>query len=258
MKGLYFSICLSLICVLPLKAQDGLEGDYLLFALQAQTDRQIDNFHSPLNYHGWNAMLNLGWHSYQGRWMSNFDFSGSIGLANPYEFGSELRNGVGIGGRIHYSLRFRIWEKEKHQLLLGLYNQNFFNYRDLAGFSNSSESYAGFFGYGPSIAYTYSRKAKAFGRDFNWSWQSEVNIPLGTIVIRPGFSRQLSGGEFNYLEHHLLSGAQQVDFRHSFIWRRYNGNQIRLYYAWEYLQALEPSPYYYAAHSFGIQMFFAL
>lgn len=241
-----------------LQAQSPLEGDYLFLGLGAAKPIQIDQFHSPLHYHGYAASAQLGWHSYKGKWMSNLDIGGSAGLSNPYEFGTTLNSSIDLGARLHYSLRYRFWQEGKHHLLAGLYSQNFFNYRDLQNFRNSSESFAGFFGIGPSLCYIYTRNDKIFGADFNWSWQSEFNIPASTIYIRPGYTRQLITGDIAHSEHSFLGDAWQMDLRHSFIWHKRNGNQIRLCYTWEYLKSSLPTAYHYANHILSLQFFYQL
>ena len=100
-----------------LQAQSPLEGDYLFLGLGAAKPIQIDQFHSPLHYHGYAASAQLGWHSYKGKWMSNLDIGGSAGLSNPYEFGTTLNSSIDLGARLHYSLRYRFWQEGKNHYL---------------------------------------------------------------------------------------------------------------------------------------------
>lgn len=253
-----FILILSLLFSSILHSQDALQGDYLFLGIGGTKSVQLDQFHSPLHYHGYNGSVSLGWHSFKANWMSNLDASGLAGFSNPYQFGNSLNSGLDLGMRLHYSLRYRIWHKNQHQLLVGLYNQNFFNYRDLQGFRNSSESFAGLFGIGPSLAYSYSDNNRIFGKEFSWSWLSEVNIPASTIYIRPSYTRQLAGGDIGFSEHQFMGNAWQLDFRHSLIWHRSNGNQIRLNYSWEYLKSEVPTAYHYSSHLLSIQFFYQL
>lgn len=240
------------------KSQDFLQGDYLILGLGGSTYLQKDLFHSPLTYQGFGALVQLGWHTYKGNWMSNLDLSGIAGISNPNEFGNGLNAGLDLGARIHYSLRYRFLHKGKHAILAGLYSQNFFNYRQLQNFRNSSESYAGFFGYGPSLAYCFSQENQIFSKKLRWSFQSEVNLPFANLSLRPAYTRQLVAGETPAMEHQIFGSEWQLDFRNSLVWHLANGNQIRLNYNWEYLSSERSNIYAFAQQNLNLQFFFKL
>lgn len=254
----WFLIIALLLPSFKIRAQESLKGNYILYSLGGLNASQTDYFHSPIPYRGYGLNAMLGWHSFEGNWMSNLDLGGGAGLSNPYQFGDNRNSSLDLSARLHYSLRYLAFKSGKHQVFGGLYSQNFFNYRQLQNFANSSESFAAFFGVGPSVAYTYTRRDRIFGKDFNWSYQAELNIPASTIYLRPSFTRQLVAGTPGFVDHQLWGDAWQMDFRHSFIWHRANGNQIRLSYHWEYLKASRPNPYYFAQHQINLQLFFKL
>jgi hypothetical protein len=241
-----------------LQAQDKLSGDYLFLGLGASSESYKDHFVSPNVYGGVSGDISLGWHSYKEAWMSNLDATGLAGWQNPIAFPNQNSQTNSFGFKGHYSLRYRFSQKGKHGFLAGIYSQNIFVIRNHNQFSNSAQSASGFFGYGPSLAYTYSRTTKVFGRDWHWSWQSEWNIPFGTYILRPNFIRTYAFGNFADRGHHLLNGTWQTDFRHSLIWRRSNGNQLRLSYQWDYFQTERYNPAYYGGHHFSLQFFYKL
>jgi hypothetical protein len=256
MRKLLFLFLLS--TGLPLQAQNPLEGDYLFFSLGASLDQFNDAYVSPNNYRGLSGQLGLGWHTYSGKWMSNLDITGHGGWQNPLAYPEQSNQTFSLGFRGHYSLRYRFLERGKHQVLAGLYSQNIFVLREHNLYRNSAQSFSGFFGYGPSLAYTYHRETKIFGATWSWSWQSEWNIPLGTYLLRPNYIRQYSAGEIGDRGNHFLNDTWQTDFRHSLIWHRENGNQIRLMYQWEYFQTERFNPSYNGGHSIHLQMFYRL
>lgn len=238
-------------------SQQNLQGDFLWTSFGASFDRFNDAYVSPNTYDGYSGQFGLGWHTYKGKWMNNLDAIGHAGWQNPGIAGQSSQT-LSLGFRGHYSLRYRLWEKGKHQFLAGLYSQNIFVLRNHNNYSNSSQSFSGFFGYGPTVAYTYSRKTKVFGRDWKWSWQSEWNIPMGTYILRPNFIRQYSLGEIGDRGHFFYGGTWHTDFRHSLIWHLRQGNQLRLMYAWEYFQTDRLNAAYNGGHQLHLQFFFKL
>jgi len=242
----------------PLFAQEKLQGDFLWTSFGASLDQFKDDYISPNVYQGYSGQFGIGWHTYKGRWMNNLDVIGQAGWQSPKSYPEQSSQVLGLGFRAHYSLRYRFLERQNHQLLAGIYSQNIFALREHNKYSNSAQSFSGFFGYGPSLAYTYSRSTKVFKRDWHWSWQSEVNLPLGSYVLRPNYIRQYSLGEIGDRGHHFFDGTWQLDFRHSLIWHRKNGNQIRLMYAWEYFQSDRYNATYNGGHQLHLQLFFKL
>ncbi len=249
---------LAFITSLAAYGQEKLEGHYLFTSLGFGFDQFNDAYISPNTYGGITASAGLGWHSYHGKWMNNLDVMGQGGTLSPLSYPEQSNEVVTFGGKAHYSLRYRFFEKSKHQLLAGLYSQNIFVLREHQEYRNSAQSFSGFFGYGPSIAYTYSYNLSILGRSWDLSWQSEWNIPLGTYMLRPNFIRQYSAGEIGDRGNHILNGTLQTDFRHSLIWHLSNGNQIRAMYAWEYFQTDRFNASYNGGHMFQIQLFLLL
>jgi len=190
--------------------------------------------------------------------MNNLDLSGLSGWQSPLQYPEQSSQTFNLELRAHYSLRYRLLNRGKHQFLAGLYSQNILALREHNNFNNSAQSFSGFFGYGPSITYTYHRVDRIFGKVFSWSLQSEWNIPFGTYIIRPNYIRLYSAGELGDRGHHFLNDTWQTDLRHSLIWHRHNGNQIRLVYAWEYFQTERFNPAYGASHSLSLQLFYRL
>lgn len=258
MKGYLFSFLIISFTLFKLQAQEHLQGDYIFTSLGLSQDRFSDAFVSPNHYDGWSGQIGLGWHSLDGPWMSNLDLFGHGGWQSPASYPEQSNQVLGLGFRGHYSLRYKFWERRAHQLLGGLYSQNIFILREHNLYQNSAQSFSGFFGYGPSLAYTYSHKNTVFSKDWHWSWQSELNLPLGSYVIRPHYVRQYAAGELANRGHHFLGGTWQIDLRHSLIWHRRNGNQIRLMYAWEYFQSTALNPLYQGGHQLHLQLFYKL
>lgn len=257
MKNLLCGLSLLLFS-LSLGAQNRLEGNYILTSFGASFDQFNDAYVSPVNYAGYSGLFGLGWHTYTGPWMNNLDVLGHAGWQSPQLQANQGSRTLGLGFRGHYSLRYRFWKSNTHQIFAGVYSQNAFILREHSNYSNSAQSFSGFFGYGPSLAYTFSNSSKIFKKDWHWSWQSEVNIPLGTYLLRPNFIRQYSAGEIGDRGHHFLNGTWQIDFRHSLIWHLRTGNQIRLVYAWEYFQTDRFNALYNGGHQVQLQLFFKL
>lgn len=253
-RGLFFLLLLGPL----LWGQKTLEGDFLWTSFGASSDQFKDEYVSPNTYAGYSGQLGLGWHSYSGRWMNNLDFMGHAGWQNPKVLPNSGNQTFSMGFRGHYSLRYRFWEHGQHQILAGIYSQNIFVLREHNNYSNSAQSFSGFFGYGPSLAYTFSRASRVFGRSWNWSWQSEWNIPMGTYLLRPNFIRQYSNGEIADRGHFFFGSTWHTDFRHSLIWHLRHGNQVRLLYVWEYFQTERFNPSYNGGHQLHLQFFLKL
>jgi hypothetical protein len=199
----------------------------------------------------------MGWRSQSPRWQSNLRLSGGFGQL--YNQGSgQFRRHQNIPAQLHYSLRYRLGRSSRQAFFLGLSNQITWNYHLMAGYRNSSESFAGFFSYGLSAAWQAWEWAPSFLPEGRLAWESQLELPLGSYALRPGFVSQSIAEEFGLEEHVFWDRFFHLHSRHSLIWWLKNGNSMRLQYAWDYTSLQAINSWYQGRHEISVVLFLRL
>jgi len=235
MRKLLLGALLLLIGFKP-SAQNLFEGEYLLLGLGGQMENFKDDLVSPLIYEGYSGAAGIGWHSQHGAWQNNLAGHIAIGLQGPPSLNDASNQTTTISGSINYSLRYRILKLEKQSLFLGLSSANLIGFRQHNLYRNSALSFSNFFSYGLSAAWQYRPKLRLWQTEIPLAWQSEVNFPLASYLIMPGYIRQFFNDESGLKTHAFIGDFWHLEMRHNLVYPLKNGNQIRLSYHWNYAE----------------------
>jgi hypothetical protein len=234
-------------------SQVSFSGDFLSFGLGAIAETFRDEFYAPFNYEGFSGIAELGYYFQNENWQNTLYLGGGFGVASsPYQ--GAIENSINqLPAYLHYSLRYKVWQNatKKHLVFAGLLSQNTWNYRTNNRFSNSSQSIAGLFSYGLSASYQltaigekwlYKKQASP------WALQVDLNLPVGSYVIRPGYVSQYVGSDFGLSEHLNWSSFFHLNISTALVYQLPNGNQLRLLYRWDYTQVHEANLFQQAQH----------
>ena len=189
MKKLVLISVLAFFCA-NLPAQSLFEGEFILFGLGGQMENFKDDLVSPLKYQGYSGAAAIGWHSQQGPWQNNFDGHIAIGLQSPAALNDVSNETTTISGSLNYSLRYRLINRDKQALFLGICSANLLGYRQHNRYSNSSLSFSNFISYGLSASWQYQPQLELWNVKLPFAWQTELNLPLASYLIMPGYNRQ--------------------------------------------------------------------
>jgi len=246
-----------LFCFSLLVSGQGLEGNFILSGFGGQFERYNDQFLSPNRYSGFSGSAVIGWHHLNEKWIDKLDFRGEGGWQN-IEGISAANQTLSLVGRLHYSLAYQIYRRNGNRLFAGLQSANYFNFREHNQFQNSANVNTGFFSYGPSLSYIFSAPATWPSILPRFAWQSSAFIGLGSLLMRPAFTRAYREGLPAIIEHRFIGALQHWEFRHNLIYRLKNGNQIRLAYQWNYQASESPLSQALGSHTLELQLFFKL
>lgn len=247
-----------LFLLLPfLGLSQSLEGNYLVTGLGGQFERYNDEFLSPNRYSGWGGSMVLGWHHLNDKWVDKLDIRGEGGWQNIEGLNASNQT-LSVAGRLHYSLAYQVYRHQIGRLFAGLQSANYFGLRQHNQFQNSAYSNTGFFSYGPSLSYLIEAPKTWPSILPRLAWQSSAFIGIGSVLMRPAFTRPYRDGLPALIEHQFLGEMQHWEFRHNLIYRLKNGNQIRLSYQWNYQSSAIGQAQSMGSHTAEIQLFFKL
>ena len=252
-----FGALLLLISFKP-SAQNLFEGEYILFGLGGQIENFKDDFVSPLIYQGYSGAAGIGWHSQHGAWQNNFDGHIAVGLQSPRSLMDVDNQTTTVSGSINYSLRYRVIKEDKHALFLGLSSANLIGFRRHSLYRNSALSFSNFFSYGLSASWQFQPKLSLWGNKVPLAWQSELNFPLASYLIMPGYTRQSFNDESGFKSHRFIGDFWHLELRHNLVYPLKNGNQIRLSYHWNYAELNSLNYLSQAQHYLMIHLMFKL
>jgi hypothetical protein len=235
MKKLALLSVLAFFCA-NLQAQSLFEGEYILFGLGGQMENFKDDLVSPLKYRGYSGAAAIGWHSQHGAWQNNLDGHIAIGLQSPAALNDASNQTTTISGSINYNLRYRIINREKQALFLGLCSANLIGFRQHNLYRNSSLSFSNFISYGLSASWQYQPQLKIWNVKIPFAWQTEFNFPLASYLIMPGYNRQFFNDKAGLRKHSFIGDFWHLEFLHNLVYPLSNGNQVRLSYHWNYAE----------------------
>lgn len=247
--GLFFSLLVS-------GQNNPWHGHFIPFGLGSSQGLQLDRFHSPLHYRSWAGQIQSGYLFQNERWQSTFYLMGGAGIARA-NLDAHPGRVFFINAQAHYSLRYAIWSRRQQHFFLGLSNQNAWNYDRNQRFNNGSESYAGWFGIGPSLAYQQAFQFP-FWPATSFGWQSSLELPLSSLVIRPQYSGARGERNIGRAAFDLWGDFFQLQLRHEWIYFLKNGNRLSLTYFWDYAQTTVERPRYQGQHYLVLSTYFAL
>ncbi len=257
MRKLFFLSLLSIISFKP-QAQNLFEGEFILFGLGGQIESFKDDFVSPLIYQGLSGAAGIGWHSQHGPWQNNFDGHIALGWQSPRSLIEVANQTTSLTGSLNYSLRYRLVNKNKQALFLGLSSANLIGYRRHNLYRNSALSFSNFISYGFSAAWQFRPQLKLWNTKIPLAWQSELNLPVASYLIMPGYTRQSFKDESGFKAHRFIGDFWHLELRHNLVYPLANGNQVRLSYHWNYAQLNSLNYLSQAQHYLMIHLMFKL
>lgn len=230
------NFAISFTLGLSLNGQSAFNGDYILLGLGGQLENFKDDLVSPLIYGGYSGAAALGWHSQHGAWQSNLDGHIAIGYQSPISLSGISNQTTTVSGSVNYSIRYRIINSDKQALFVGLSSANLIGYRRHNLYSNSALSFSNFISYGPSASWQFQPQWAIGKWKLPFAWQSEINVPIASYLIMPGYNRPFFNNESGLKKHAFIGQFWHFEFRHNLVYPLTNGNQIRLSYHWNYAE----------------------
>jgi len=257
-RGIF--IILLTNCGFNAHSQSLFQGHYLPFALGFNSELFTDDFYGPTRYRTASAIAQLGWVEQQENYQNNLYLSGGYGLGSLDQPTSNDRHMQNIPASLHYSLRFKVAEADgqKHTFWFGLLNQNTFNYRINNRFGNSSTNVSGLFSYGLSGSYQLNAEAPNLFKKAittRYGLQFDVNVPIGSYVLRPGYVTQMPNGDFGLSEHLFWGDFFHLNFRSALVIALSNGNQLRLIYNWDFVEVNKLHLYQQGRHQLFLGLY---
>lgn len=256
--GLLFSFYVSSSV---LKAQNVYEGTFLNSGIGYHTELFYDAFYADFAYQTQNIIGKLGFTDQQGNWQNILNSTAGYGLGRArFEDRDFTLQNVPIN--VMYCLRYRLLGRvnHEHQLWAGLSNINTFNVRQNTAFSNSRVNVAGLFSYGLSANYQWQTASKNIlkpeGEKVHWGLDFSLNLPVGSYVIRPGFTRQIENDDFGLTQHLFWSDFFHLNLKTGLVLGLANKNQVRLSYQWDYTQINKLNLYQQGQHQIIISTHF--
>lgn len=232
------------------------QGHYIPFGLGGSLGFQLDQYHSPLHYRSLTGQIESGYLFQNQHWQSTFYLQGGGGIASANITDHPGRSLL-LNAQFHYSLRYSVWQGENQAVFLGLGNQVCWNYDRNQRFNNGSESYGGWFGIGPSSSYQVAFHLP-FWKKHRFGWQSSLELPLTSFVLRPQFSGARRADNIGRAAFDFWGDFFQLHLRHEWSWFLKNGNRLSLSYRWDYAQTTVELPRYQGQHFLMLSSYFAL
>lgn len=190
-----------------------------------------DDALSPVSYSGSLGGLSLGYYYQNKNWISLLEINGSAGFQKPdvNREGSRSET-VSTVSRASYQLLRRVYSKSDWIFYAGLLSHNTFDYRQHNRYSNSSENYVALFTFGTSVA--VQKPFTIFSKNF--VGQYTMGFPFGTYFFRPSYIKPLLNEEIGSKGFAFWGDYYLLNSRMELIWIFDSGNQLRLFYNWEF------------------------
>lgn len=228
---LLFAFFFSL-SIFAAKAQS-LNGHYLPFGVMYAYETVKDEALSPISYSGSLGALSLGYYFQNDNWISALDLNGGGGFQAPDVNRENNPSSTTTGfARGSYQLMRRITTFKDYRFYVGLLSHNMFDFRQHNRYSNSSDNFEALFGFGTSVA--VQKPFTLFKKNFALSYT--FGFPFGAYYMRPGYIKpylNLEAGSTGFAfwgDYYILNSKTELT------WIFNNGNQLRLFYNWEFTQ----------------------
>lgn len=210
-----------------------LNGHYMPFGAVYSFETVKDQALSPVSYSGSLGGLYLGYEFLNDNWISTLSLNGGGGFqspdVNPENNPSSTATGYARGS---YQLMRRIFTYKDFRFFGGVVSHNVFDFRQHNRYGNSSDNYVALFAFGTSIAI---QKPFTFFNQ-NWALSYNFGFPFGSYYLRPGYVKpylNLEAGSKGFAfwgDFYILNSKTELT------WILDNGNQLRLFYNWEFSQ----------------------
>ena len=192
-----------------------------------------DDALSPVSYSGSLGAVSLGYYFQNDKWISVLDLNGGGGFQSPDVNRENNPSSTTTGfARGSYQLIRRITSYKAFRFYAGLVSHNVFDFRQHTRYSNSSDNFEALFGFGTSVA--VQKPFTLFKKNFVLSYT--FGFPFGAYYMRPGYVKpylDLEPGSTGFAywgDYYILNSKTELS------WLFNNGNQLRLFYNWEFTQ----------------------
>lgn len=210
-----------------------LEGHYMPFGLNYGYQTVKDNALSPISYSGSLGGLSLGYYFQNKNWISLLDINGGGGFqtpdVNPEGNTSEVTTGI---ARTTYQLMRRVITYKDWRFYAGVVSHNTFDFRQHNRYGNSSDNYQAYFAFGTSIA--VQKPFTLFQKNFALHYS--FGFPFGGYYLRPGYVKPYLNDGIGSKDFAFWGDFYLLNSKTELIWMLSNGNQLRLFYNWEFAQ----------------------
>lgn len=247
-----------LFATLTSRAQNSFDGNFIPFSLGGSYQVFIDEFNSPLIYSGLIGLSQTGFVNQNGYLQHNLYINGGAGFQRP-----ELNRDENLSryttylARIHYSIRYKLWQKQMQSFFAGIVSHNTWDYRLHNRFGNSAETFTGLFSYGLSASYQREFDFKIWGKKpKHIGFQFDLNLPIASYVLRPAYVNQTVADEIGFTKNLLVGDFFHINTQAHLVYFLKNGNQLRLSYNWDYASIAAPNYTLQAEHQLFISTYF--
>lgn len=207
------------------------KGHYMPLSLSYINQTVKDQALSPVSYSGSLGGVGLGYY-YQGdKWLVQLDLGGGIGYQNPdVNRADNYSQTTTLLSRIILNGLYKVASPNDWSIYAGLVSYNLFDYRTHNRYSNSSENYQALFSFGLSLA--TQKSFELFSKNF--SFQYTIGLPFGTSYLRPSYIKPSFNYEVGSKGMAYWGDFYLINSKPELIWHLENGNQIRLFYHYEF------------------------
>lgn len=210
-----------------------LKGHYMPFGLTYNFETVKDDALSPVSYSGSLGGMSLGYYFQNKNWISLLDVNGAGGVQKP-DVNREGNRSSALTGisRGSYQLLRKVYSYQGYDFYAGILSHNLYDFRQHNRYSNSSDNYEAMFSFGTSVA--VQKPFTLFSQKF--AGQYTLGFPFGTYYLRPSYIKPYfndkvgSKGFAFWGDYYLLNSKTEL------IWILKNGNQLRLFYNWEFAE----------------------
>ncbi len=209
------------------------KGHYMPFGIVYSFETVKDDALSPVSYSGHFGGLSIGYYFQNEKWISLLDINGSGGIQHPDVNREGSRSStITTATRGSYQLLRKLSTYRNWTFYSGLLSHNIFDFRQHNRYGNSSDNYEALFGFGPSFA--VQRPFELFNKNF--AIQYTLGIPFGAYYIRPSYIKPYFGDKAGSKGFAFWGDFYTLNSKTELIWMLGNGNQLRLFYNWEFSQ----------------------
>lgn len=209
------------------------KGHYLPLSFSYVHHTVKDDALSPVSYSGSLGGMGLGYY-YQGtKWLIQLDLAGAGGVQKPdVNRDNNFSQTTSALTRANLQVLRQVVSVSNWVIYGGLTSINTFDYRYHNRYGNSRESYESFFSAG--IALGTQKSFELFSKKF--TFQYTLGLPIGTYYLRPSYVKPNFNGEVGSKDFAFWGDFYLISSKPELIWELENGNQIRLFYHWEFSQ----------------------
>ncbi len=226
-------LTLTLLFLFFVGKSQSVNGHFMPFGVMYAFETVKDEALSPVSYSGSLGSLSLGYYYQNDNWISALDLNGGGGFQAPDVNRENSPSNTTTGfARGSYQLLRRIATYKDFRFYAGVLSHNVFDFRQHNRYSNSSDNFVALFGFGTSVA--VQKPFEVLNKNFMLGYT--LGFPLGAYYMRPGYVKPYFLDEAGTTGFAFWGDYYILNSKTELTWIFNNGNQLRLFYNWEFTQ----------------------